>query len=113
MDSNIDFKQERENEQVNDVYAETLSMTAFTFQENIRNYCNDPSFEVMSMQEMVNLLGGCAGSGICYGYSHSCPSNCTYLSARKCSGISGNCVNEYYVPLCRCDWGYYWTKGCM
>ena len=68
-------------------------------------------YEILSLNEMSQITGGCSG-GACTNYSHTCPSNCTYYSASRCSGTVGSCVENYWYLLCDCPGYYDFISGC-
>ena len=62
--------------------------------------------EVLSIENMKMITGGCGGGGTCTYYFHSCASGCTYMEIYTCIGSTGNCINSNYDVSCACI-GYY------
>ena len=111
-DINLGLNQKENYKKMELTYTDIFTMTPKIFPKDIENNCDKFSFKVLSTQEMVTLLGGCSGSGTCQDYPHTCPSGCSYFNARKCYGTVGDCVNDWWVLLCRCGSSYYYTSGC-
>ncbi len=113
MDINLGLNQKENYKKMNFTYTDIFTMTSKILQKDIENNCDKFSFKVLSTQEMVTLLGGCSGSGNCEDFPHSCSPSCTHTYATTCDGTVGDCVDDGWVPLCRCGSSYIWTAGCM
>ena len=107
MDIQLDLRKKEINNGFKNTYYDTVEI----IQEDFENQYIYSSIKVMSIQEMVAQKGGCSGGGTCEDYDHECV-DCTTLSANQCSGGAGNCVNDGYVPVCRCSRGYVYIQGC-
>ena len=103
---------QEKNYKLNEGNSNTVLMTVITIQENIENHCNFSSMKVMSADEMNALLGGCGSGGTCEDYDCYCGTGCTTLSGLQCSGSVGNCINNYFIPVCKCGSDYVFIKGC-